>query len=158
MFSKALPSLLVALVLASLTSAHFTLNSPKSRIIDEAKETSFCGGVPTLTESERTDFPLSAPATVSITSYNDTAHVAIILSVERDPTELSHFKTKGKFNYLMNFVEIKGQETFTFTVNISHLKDRFQKSPLKAGDYATIQVEYNGGGEPLYQCADVILV
>ncbi|KAH9808199.1 hypothetical protein DFH28DRAFT_1070138 [Melampsora americana] len=156
MFSKTFVSLLMALISLHLTSAHFTLDFPATRGFDEDKEPSFCGGFPT-NASDRHPFPLSGAAPVRITSHHNNAQVAIILSVQPDPTKFADFNNTEKVSYLMSFVNIKGQQGFCFSVDIETLASQITPSP-RNGTLATLQVEYNGGDHPLFQCSDLILV
>lgn len=156
MFSKAFASLLVALISLHLTSAHFTLDFPATRGFDEDKEPSFCGGFPT-NASGRQPFPLSGAAPVRITSHHDNAQVAIILSVQPDPTKFADFNNTGKVSYLMPFANIKGQQGFCFSVDVGALAAQISPAPAN-GTLATLQVEFNGGDNPLFQCSDLILV
>ncbi|EGG01766.1 Hypothetical protein MELLADRAFT_123519 [Melampsora larici-populina 98AG31] len=118
MFSKAFSLLFVVMVLASLTSAHFTLDTPESRYFDEEKEGSFCGGSQQPAD-HRGSFPVAGAAPIWINSHHDHAEVAIILSLNTDPNKFSDFKTNGKFNYLMDFTKISGQDKFCFSVDIA---------------------------------------
>lgn len=156
MFSKALTSLLVTLLSLHLTSAHFTLDFPTTRGFDEDKEPSFCGGFPT-NASGRHPFPLSGAAPVRINSHHESAQVAIILSVQPDPTKFADFNNTGKVTYLMPFANVKGQQAFCFSVDVGALASQISPAPVN-GTLATLQVEYSGGDNPLFQCSDLILV
>ncbi|KAH9808198.1 hypothetical protein DFH28DRAFT_626813 [Melampsora americana] len=156
MFSKTFASLLLALISSHLTLAHFTLDFPVTRGFDEDKEPSFCGGFPT-NASGRHPFPLSGAAPVRITSHHDNAQVAIILSVQPDPTKFADFNNTGKVSYLMPFANIKGQQGFCFSVDVGALASQISPAPMN-GTLATLQVEFNGGDNPLFQCSDLILI
>ncbi|EGG05037.1 Hypothetical protein MELLADRAFT_88366 [Melampsora larici-populina 98AG31] len=156
MFSKTFSSSLVSLFYLHFTFAHFTLDFPTTRGFNEDKEPSFCGGLPT-NASGRQPFPLSGSAPVHITSHHDNAQVAIILSVKADPTKFSDFNSTGKVDYLMPFSNTKGQQGFCFSVDIGTLATQIRPSPTN-GTLATLQVIFNGGDHPLFQCSDLILV
>ncbi|EGG04997.1 uncharacterized protein MELLADRAFT_124096 [Melampsora larici-populina 98AG31] len=154
MFSKTLPSILLALVLASLASAHFTLDSPPTRLFKEEMETKFCGGAPN-PSNHRTKIPLSGKFSVCITSHHEKAEVNILLSTKSKPVSDSDFSNNGKTNYLLHSKQIKGQKKFCFDVDIGSLK---HIKPLpKKGSSATIQVEFHASDGKLFQCADLIL-
>ncbi|KAG0139291.1 hypothetical protein CROQUDRAFT_699647 [Cronartium quercuum f. sp. fusiforme G11] len=156
MFSKPINLLFVGLALASIASAHFTLDFPLTRGFDEDKEPTFCGGFPT-NASGRQVFPLSGAAPVLINSHHQTAQVAIILSVNPNPTAFADFNSSNKVDFLMPFGTIKGQGQYCFTVDIATLASQISPAPVN-GTLATLQVEFNGGDGVLLQCSDLILV
>ncbi|KAG0148980.1 hypothetical protein CROQUDRAFT_359464 [Cronartium quercuum f. sp. fusiforme G11] len=148
--------LLVGLFLASIVSAHFTLDYPPTRGFDEDKEPNFCGGFPT-NGTGRHLFPLSGPVPILIGSHHQSAQVAIILSLDADPQTFEEFNGTNEVNFLMPFGTIQGQGEFCFTVDISTLADQLSPPPVN-GSLATLQVEFNGGDGLLFQCSDLILI
>ncbi|PLB49256.1 GPI anchored protein [Aspergillus steynii IBT 23096] len=143
-------SLLTFASLAPLVAAHFKLNYPESRGVNEDKMTQFpCGGLSA--SSDRTKVALSndgsAYLPVAITLGHSQTAVEVLLSLGDDPGE----------NYNVTLVptfRIEGLGSFcipdiTFDKNTTGLN-------LTDGVNATVQVQSNGdptGG--LYACADI---
>ncbi|KAM0754609.1 hypothetical protein T439DRAFT_321645 [Meredithblackwellia eburnea MCA 4105] len=141
------------LALASVASAHFTLDFPQTRGFDEDLEPNFCGGFNL--SSTRVPFPLSG-GPILIDSHHPSADVAILISFNSDPTSFAQFNTTPSgqtYGLLKPFGTITGLGEFCFNVNVSALG----LSSVSNGTAATIQVAYNGGDGALYQCSDVVL-
>ncbi|KAH8926943.1 hypothetical protein BT69DRAFT_1347631 [Atractiella rhizophila] len=145
--------LAAALAFSSTALAHFTLDFPLSRGFDDDIEPQFCGGFPNVTG--RTVFPLG-PAPILFDSHHDAAKVEIIISPNPNPQNFSVFNVTSSgatIPPLKPFFDITNAGEFCINVDISSLG----VSDFANGTNATIQVVYNGGDGPLYQCADVTL-
>ncbi|KAL8802960.1 MAG: hypothetical protein Q9223_006427 [Gallowayella weberi] len=135
--------LLTVPVLASLISAHFTLDFPQVRGYDEEKLGTFpCGGQDTVS-SNRTAWPLDG-GSVQLKMGHDHAAVQVLLALGNNPG--------SNFNVvLVPTTQEEGIGQFC----LSNVKVP-QGLGVKDGDNATIQVVTNGdpsGG--LYNCADI---
>ncbi|KAF9339559.1 hypothetical protein BGZ91_005560 [Linnemannia elongata] len=131
-------TLATMLLCSSAAMAHYTLDYPPSRgFSDDDEPIAPCGG--------------AAPTKgfVQISSYHPTASVQVNIAYGNNPTA-ADFTTASS--------------TPAGTIQVTH---PFQSClPLDLSSFkgaasnvnATIQLVYNGGDSPLYQCADVVLV
>ncbi|KAL8839641.1 MAG: hypothetical protein Q9170_001647 [Blastenia crenularia] len=129
--------------LASLASAHFTLDSPPARGFDEDQLVNFpCGGQNTVS-SNRTPFSL-AGGSIQLTMEHDRSAVQVLIALGNDATD--------SFNTVL--VPTTQEEGFgKFCLRDVKIPESLG---VKEGDNATIQVVTNGdptGG--LYNCADI---
>ncbi|MBW0475085.1 hypothetical protein O181_014800 [Austropuccinia psidii MF-1] len=145
---------LLTLLTLGLVSTHFTLDYPLTRGFSEDDEPKFCGGFPT-NATGRHPFPLSGPAPILINSHHSSAEVAIIIAFKSDPTTFADFNTSNKVTFLRPFGRIEGRGPLCFNIDINSLAS--QVPNITDGTLATLQVEYNGGDSPLFQCSDLIL-
>ncbi|KAL8938540.1 MAG: hypothetical protein Q9216_003844 [Gyalolechia sp. 2 TL-2023] len=135
--------LLLLSPLASLVSAHFTLDFPPGRDAEEDQQSSFpCGGQSSVS-SERTPWPL-AGGPVQMTMGHDHSAVQVLIALGNDVTDA--FNT-----VLVPTIQEQGLGKFCLSnVMIP------ESLGVQEGDNATIQVVTNGdptGG--LYNCADI---
>ncbi|KAJ8107621.1 hypothetical protein OPT61_g8736 [Boeremia exigua] len=137
---------LVALALAPVAFAHFTLKYPESRGFDEDKESGFpCGGFDSVS-SQRTDFPING-APIQINLGHQQTNIAVYLAVGDNPGDgfsvVLHpqFVVSGFGDFCLGDVSIPSN------LNVTE------------GTKATIQVITNAHSDGgLYQCSDVNLV
>ncbi|KAK4705435.1 hypothetical protein P7C70_g763, partial [Phenoliferia sp. Uapishka_3] len=109
------------LCLASIASAHFTLDYPQTRGFDEDLEPQFCGGFNQ--SATRVPFPLSG-GPILIDSHHPSAEVAILISFVDTPTTFANFNTTSSgasYGYLKGFGTITGEGEFCFNVDIASL-------------------------------------
>lgn len=136
---KMLSKSILALALAPVALAHFTLEWPEKRGFDEDKEPTFpCGGFDTVS-SQRTDFPISG-APIQINLGHQQTNVAVYMAVGDNPGDgfsvvlYPQFQVSGYGDFCLGDVSIPSN------LNVS------------AGTKATIQVITNAHGEGgLYQ-------
>ncbi|KAI7822160.1 hypothetical protein BC939DRAFT_398159 [Gamsiella multidivaricata] len=135
------------LLCSSAAMAHYILDYPQSRGFDDDKEpTAPCGGFDTV--GNRTQFPLSN-GFLEIESFHVKADIKINVAYGNAPSA-ADFTTAAA--------------TPASSISINH--PGLACLPLDLSSFngaanntnATIQVVYNGGDSPLYQCADVVLV
>lgn len=140
-----LSTILALATFAVATSAHFTLDYPRTRGFDEDLESdSFCGGFHTIS-TPRSPFYLDGP--ISIDSHHDSATVNIYLSLS-PPTSAQSFLSLPP---LRHDISITGQGEFCFHANATGM------TGVQDGVNGTIMVEYiNNVHGHLYQCADVV--
>ncbi|KAF9129362.1 hypothetical protein BGX30_013976 [Mortierella sp. GBA39] len=142
-------TLATMLLCSSAAMAHYTLDYPPSRgFSDDDEPIAPCGGAAYNAAGNRTQFPLTK-GFVQITSYHPTASVQVNIAYGNNPTA-ADFTTASS--------------TPVDSVQVTH---PFQSClPLDLSSFAgaannvnaTIQLVYNGGDSPLYQCTDVVLV
>ncbi|GAB1217365.1 hypothetical protein ATERTT37_006604 [Aspergillus terreus] len=133
--------------LAPLVAAHFELNYPPSRGVDEDKMTQFpCGGL--AVSSNRTQVSLSDPSfPVALTMGHDETALEVLLALGSDPGTNFNITLKPTFR-----VEGLG----SFCIPTIALDASVLGTNLTEGMNATLQVQSNGdpsGG--LYSCADI---
>ncbi|KAG0245633.1 hypothetical protein B0O80DRAFT_501305 [Mortierella sp. GBAus27b] len=127
--------------------AHFTLDYPLSRgFIDDNEPTAPCGGFNAV--SNRTQFPLSK-GFVEINSHHVTASVQVNIVYGNNPTA-DNFTASGATPATTFKATQPG--LLCIPLELSTFKGAADNVT------ATIQLIYNGGDSPLYQCADVVLV
>ncbi|KAL8763155.1 MAG: hypothetical protein Q9184_000958 [Pyrenodesmia sp. 2 TL-2023] len=136
-------NLLIIAFLASVSSAHFTLDFPPARSSNDDSQSTFpCGGHNSIA-SERTPFPLSG-GPIQMTMGHDRSAVQVLIALGNDATEA--FNT-----VLVPTTQEEGIGQFCLSnVQIP------ESLGVEEGDNATIQVVTNGdptGG--LYNCADI---
>ncbi|KAF9922737.1 hypothetical protein FBU30_007134 [Linnemannia zychae] len=142
-------TLITMLLCSSAAMAHYTLDYPPSRgFSDDNEPIAPCGGSAYNAAGARTPFPL-AKGFLQISSFHPTASVQVNIAYGNNPT-VADFTAASS--------------TPAGTIQVTH---PFQSClPLDLSNFkgaadntnATIQLVYNGGDSPLYQCADVILV
>ncbi|KAL8784114.1 MAG: hypothetical protein Q9213_004173 [Squamulea squamosa] len=132
-------------LLASIVSAHFTLDFPKAREADEEQQGTFpCGGGGAVS-NERTAWPI-AGGSIQLTLEHSHSAVQALLAVGNDPG--------SNFNVVL-VPTIQEQGIGKFCLSDVKIPENLG---LRDGDNATIQVvtdsEATGG---LYHCADITL-
>ncbi|KAG0320339.1 hypothetical protein BGZ97_000258 [Linnemannia gamsii] len=142
-------TLATMLLCSSAVMAHYTLDYPPSRgFSDNDEPIAPCGGAAYNAAGTRTQFPLTK-GFLQISSFHPTASVQVNIAYGNNPTAA-------------NFTA--ASSTPAGTIQVTH---PFQSClPLDLSSFkgaandvnATIQLVYNGGDSPLYQCADVVLV
>ncbi|CAK9779704.1 hypothetical protein CC85DRAFT_285170 [Cutaneotrichosporon oleaginosum] len=147
-------SLLASALMASVTYAHFTLDYPLTRGFDEDKEPEFCGGFNTAS-AQRQPVPLNGAA-IWINSHHQLATVDAFLSTQPDP------KTWDDFNSTINGTSsiMMASDFFQVAEGVACWNINFATLPynLTNGSQITLQIQYNGGDSPLYQCTDLVLL
>ncbi|KAG0038429.1 hypothetical protein BGZ82_000253 [Podila clonocystis] len=135
------------LLCSSAAMAHFTLDYPASRGFNDDNEPNApCGGFDSV--SNRTQFPISK-GFLTIDSHHPTAQVKINVVYGNSPAAADFTAAAA---------------TPASSVSVTHPGHsclQFDLSSFKGaanGTNATIQIVYNGGDSPLYQCTDVTLV
>ncbi|KZW01964.1 hypothetical protein EXIGLDRAFT_736705 [Exidia glandulosa HHB12029] len=151
MFSPS--AIISALTLAVAASAHFTLDFPETRGFDEEIEPKFCGGFDKV--GNRSQFPLGG-GVLAIDSHHPSASVLVTIAINDAPTSFDQFnatKSAGSAGTVLPFFKIEGEGVHCFATNIEGLGI----ASAKDGVEATIQIQFDGGDGPLFQCADVTL-
>lgn len=122
---------LTVTLLVSLTSAHFTVDSPPARGFNEEELAAFpCGGSNSIA-STRTPFPLNG-GRISMTMGHDRTLVQVLVALGNDPT--TAFNT-----VLVPTTQVEGLGKFCLSdVNIP------ESLGAREGENATIQVVTNG--------------
>ncbi|BEI79859.1 hypothetical protein CcaverHIS002_0103880 [Cutaneotrichosporon cavernicola] len=147
-------SIFASSLLASVACAHFTLDYPPTRGFDEDKEPTFCGGFDTVS-AQRQPAPLNGAA-IWIDSHHPLATVDAFLSTQSDP------KTWDDFNSTINGTSsvMMASNFFQVASGVSCWNIDFSALPynLTNGSQITLQIQYNGGDSPLYQCTDLVLL
>ncbi|KAG0001349.1 hypothetical protein BGZ80_004336 [Entomortierella chlamydospora] len=140
-------SLASLLLCSSAAMAHFTLDYPQSRGFDDDKEgTAPCGGFDTV--ANRTQFPLTN-GFLQINSRHVSAEITINVVIGSNPVAADFTTAAGT---PANSTSLKHPGNACFPLDLS----TFQGAANNTN--ATIQIVYNGGDSPLYQCSDVVLV
>ncbi|KAG0295589.1 hypothetical protein BGZ98_001331 [Dissophora globulifera] len=140
-------SLATILLCSSAAMAHFTLDYPASRgFNDDNEPTAPCGGFNTATN--RTQFPLTK-GFLEISSFHVSADMKINVVYGNDPAA-TDFTTAAATPASSISINHPGQACLP--LDLSTFKGAANNIN------ATIQIVYNGGDSPLYQCADVVLV
>ncbi|GJJ71603.1 hypothetical protein EMPS_03953 [Entomortierella parvispora] len=140
-------TLAAALLCSSAASAHFILTYPASRgFNDDAEPTGPCGGFNAL--SNRTQFPLTN-GFVEILSVHPSSTLQINVVLGSNPAAADFTAAAST---PANSTSMNHPGHGCFPLNLSS----FNGAANNAN--ATIQLIYNGGDGPLYQCADVVLV
>ncbi|KAF9423184.1 hypothetical protein BGZ94_008365 [Podila epigama] len=133
------------LLCSSASWAHFTLDYPKTRGFNEGTEhNAQCGGFNTV--SARAQFPINDGFLV-IDSHHPKAQVKVNVVYGNNPSSADFTAATA---------------TPVSTVSLSQpgqscLRFRIDSPRAVNGANATIQVVYDGGDSPLYQCSDVTL-
>ncbi|KAF9563267.1 hypothetical protein EC968_004964 [Mortierella alpina] len=139
--------LATALLCSSAVMAHYTLDYPASRGFSDDKEPEApCGGFNTA--ANRTQFPLTK-GFLQINSGHVTADIKVNVVYGDNPTA-ADFTSAGATP--ASSFSIKNPGDSCIPLDLSTFKGAADKTN------ATIQIIYNGGDSPLYQCADVTLV
>ncbi|KAF9431954.1 hypothetical protein BGZ76_011482 [Entomortierella beljakovae] len=140
-------SLATLLLCSSAAMAHYTLDYPASRGFDDAKEpTGPCGGFDAVTN--RTEFPLTK-GFLQINSHHAKAEAKINVVIGNSPTAADFTAAAGT---PASSPSINHPGNVCLPLDLSAFKGAANNVN------ATIQIVYNGGDSPLYQCADVVLV
>ncbi|KAG0333242.1 hypothetical protein BG004_000918 [Podila humilis] len=136
----------LVLLCSSTVLAHFTLDYPKSRGFNDALEPNApCGGFDEI--KNRTDFPISK-GFFTINSHHATAKVKVNVVTGNSPTAADFLAAAGT---PAQSVDVPHPDLSCISLDLSSFKG------ATAGTNATIQIVYDGGDSPLYQCADVTL-
>ncbi|KAF9110976.1 hypothetical protein BGX27_005551 [Mortierella sp. AM989] len=140
-------SLATLLLCSSAAMAHYTLDYPQSRGFDDAKEPSApCGGFDAV--ANRTQFPLTK-GFLQINSHHAKAEVKINVVIGNSPAAADFITAAGT---PANSTSLNRPGNICLPLDLSSYKGAADNIN------ATIQIVYNGGDSPLYQCADVVLV
>ncbi|KAJ3175693.1 hypothetical protein HDU87_005836 [Geranomyces variabilis] len=133
---------------AGVAQAHFTLDSPQTRGMDEDKEpTAPCGGFDTIS-NPRQNFPISG-GVIKLTSEHTTASTKFFFVSGAAPAAADFTNSSLSHSAAADLAITKAGPTQSATVNLS--------SFAKVGDVGTIQLIFNGGDGNLFQCSDVML-
>ncbi|CAO3572445.1 unnamed protein product [Mortierella alpina] len=139
--------LATALLCSSAAMAHFTLDYPTSRgFSDDNEPQAPCGGFNSA--ANRTQFPLTK-GFLQINSGHVTADIKVNVVYGNNPAA-ADFTSAGATP--ASSLSIKNPGNSCLPLDLSTFKGAADNTN------ATIQIIYNGGDSPLYQCADVILV
>ncbi|KAL8959383.1 MAG: hypothetical protein Q9193_003746 [Seirophora villosa] len=124
-------NLFTTTLLVSVTSAHFTLDSPPARGSNEDEQATFpCGGSDSIS-STRTPFPLNG-GRISMTMGHDRSLVQVLIALGNDPTDA--------FNTVL--VPVTQEEGFgKFCLSDVNIPESLG---AREGENATIQVVTNG--------------
>ncbi|KAF9184675.1 hypothetical protein BGZ51_008642 [Haplosporangium sp. Z 767] len=140
-------SLATLLLCSSAAMAHYTLDYPPTRGLNEDQEpTAPCGGFNTA--GARTQFPLTK-GFVQINSGHARSEVKVNVVYGNDPS-VADFTTAAGTPAASLSVDHPGK--VCVPVDLANFKGATDNTN------ATIQIVYNGGDSPLYQCTDVVLV
>ncbi|KAF9163224.1 hypothetical protein DFQ27_003458 [Actinomortierella ambigua] len=143
---KFLATTSLMLLCSTAVLGHFTVTYPGSRGFDEDKEPQApCGSFDTVTN--RTEFPLSK-GFIEIDSGHVKADIAINLVLNQNPTS-ADFTAAAATPAAK--VSIAQPDANCLPVDLSAF------AGAKDGVNGTLQIVYNGGDSPLYQCIDVTL-
>ncbi|KAG0238777.1 hypothetical protein BGW42_002643 [Actinomortierella wolfii] len=143
---KFISSALLMLLCNIAAHAHFTVTYPPSRGFDDAKEPQApCGSFNNVTN--RVDFPLSN-GFFEIDSGHVKADIVINLVLRENPTD-ADFTAAASTPAAKLSVSQPGANCLP--VDLSSF------AGAKDGVNGTLQIVYNGGDSPLYQCTDVVL-
>ncbi|KAF9973987.1 hypothetical protein BGZ73_002767 [Actinomortierella ambigua] len=143
---KFLATTSLLLLCSSAVLGHFTVTYPPSRGFDDVKEPQApCGSFDTVTN--RTEFPLTK-GFIEIDSGHVKADVAINLVLSQNPTNADFTAAAGK---PAAKVSVSQPGANCLPVDLSTF------AGAKDGVNGTVQIVYNGGDSPLYQCIDVTL-
>ncbi|KAG0293902.1 hypothetical protein BGZ98_001978 [Dissophora globulifera] len=127
--------------------AHFSLDYPSSRGFIGANEPlAPCGGFIAVTN--RTQFPLNK-GFLEVNSHHAAADLTINIVFGNDPAA-TDFTTAATTP--ASSISLKHPGNACLPLDLSTFKNATNNVN------ATIQIVYNGGDSPLYQCADVVLV
>ncbi|KAF9927572.1 hypothetical protein BGZ75_003395 [Mortierella antarctica] len=139
--------LATALLCSSAAMAHFTLDYPTSRgFSDDNEPVAPCGGFNNA--ANRTQFPLTK-GFLQINSGHVSADIKVNVVYGNNPTA-ADFISAGATP--ASSLSVKNPGDSCLPLDLSTFKGATDKTN------ATIQIIYNGGDSPLYQCADVTLV
>ncbi|KAI1308433.1 hypothetical protein EDD11_004284 [Mortierella claussenii] len=135
------------LLCSSAAMAHYTLDYPASRgFSDDNEPTAPCGGF--AAAGNRTQFPLTK-GFLEISSFHVSADIKINVAYGNDPSA-ADFTAAAAAPAGSISINHPGQSCLP--LDLSSFKGAANNTN------ATIQIVYNGGDSPLYQCADVVLV
>ncbi|KAJ6604420.1 hypothetical protein DFH09DRAFT_308466 [Mycena vulgaris] len=138
-----------SLVLASLiavASAHFQLAFPAPRgVFVEDDEPTFCDGYDN-EATNRTVFPLSG-GFFTLNSEHTTWTAGVALATKPNSTSFDDFKP------VVPFFQLTGEGVFCIPLDFS----KTNATGLTDGQNVTVEITFNGGDGPLYQCADLTL-
>ncbi|KAF9335503.1 hypothetical protein BG006_011359 [Podila minutissima] len=135
------------LLCSSAAMAHFTLDYPTSRGFNDDNEPNApCGGFDAV--SNRTQFPISK-GFLTIDSHHPTAQVKINVVYGNSPAAADFTAAAAT---PARSVSVAHPGHSCLQLDLSSFKG------AASGTNATIQIVYNGGDSPLYQCTDVTLI
>ncbi|KAJ3152970.1 hypothetical protein HDU86_005425 [Geranomyces michiganensis] len=139
--------LLLAAV-ASGVSAHFTLDAPSTRGMQESIMVNGpCGGFNTVA-AKRQEFPISG-SVIKLTSEHTTATAKFNWVPGAAPAAADFTNTAVAHPATADLSITKAGATQSAPVDLSAF--------AKVGDVGTIQLVFDGGDGSLYQCSDVVL-
>ncbi|KAI9572656.1 hypothetical protein HD554DRAFT_1336551 [Boletus coccyginus] len=145
-------SVVLAVAFAAVANAHFQLQYPLPRgPFVSAAEVGFCDGYTNATQN-RTIFPIS-DGVINLKSGHPSWTVGVIISTIQNPTSFVDFNSSAGYQLAVPFFQSNGTQRYCFPINIA----ASGVSGVQEGANVTIQVIYNGGDQPLYQCADLTL-
>ncbi|KAF8168332.1 hypothetical protein B0H34DRAFT_685112 [Crassisporium funariophilum] len=140
------------LCLIGAANAHFRLNYPLPRGNFVADiEPQFCGGYTQVT-TNRTTFPLSG-GFFSIRTGHPGWTAGVLISTIQNPISFDNFSSNGAQQIVSPYAKQDDAGTFCVPLNISAANI----AGVRDGSNVTIQVVFEGGDGPLYQCADLTL-
>ncbi|KAF9545117.1 hypothetical protein EC957_011272 [Mortierella hygrophila] len=142
-------TLATMLLCSSAAMAHYTLDYPPSRgFSDDDEPIAPCGGTAYNAAGNRTQFPLTN-GFVQISSFHPSASVQVNIAYGNNPTA-ADFTTASSTP--VDSVQVTHPFQSCLPLNLTSVAGAANNVN------ATIQLIYNGGDSPLYQCADVVLV
>jgi len=143
---KTIFSAFLVLILTVVVNAHFQVHFPQPRgPFVEDNEPTFCDGFTNVT-TNRTEFPLTG-GFFTLVSEHPAWTAAFFLATGANPNSFSSFQQ------INTFFRASGEGTFCIPLDLS----KSNATGLQAGQNVTIQMLFDGGDSPLYQCADVTL-
>ncbi|KAG0208508.1 hypothetical protein BGX28_000562 [Mortierella sp. GBA30] len=140
-------ALATTLLCSSAVMAHYTLDYPQSRgFSDDNEPTAPCGGFNSV--ANRTQFPLTK-GFLQIYSAHVSADLKINVVYGNNPSAADFTAAAAT---PAGSLSINHPGNACLPLDLSSFKGAANNTN------ATIQIIYNGGDSPLYQCADVVLV
>ncbi|KAF9584732.1 hypothetical protein BGW38_005381 [Lunasporangiospora selenospora] len=150
-FSSVASACLVLACASTVAQAHFELTYPATRGFDEDKEpTGPCGGFNTPSAS-RSEFPIQN-GFMNINSGHVNYKATIQLVVNSNPSAADF--TAAAASPVSSPPTISNNHPNNACLQVGDLS---KVAGVADGVNATLQILYNGGDSPLYQCADVVL-
>ncbi|KIK99868.1 hypothetical protein PAXRUDRAFT_41420, partial [Paxillus rubicundulus Ve08.2h10] len=139
-------------VFATVANAHFQLQYPLPRgVFVSNQEPTFCDGYEHAA-ANRTVFPLSN-GIINLNSGHPTWTVGVIVSTKQDPTSFGDFNSSSGVQLAVPYFQQAGEGKYCFPIDLAQTGF----SGIQDGANVTIQIIYDGGSDPLYQCADLTL-
>ncbi|KAF9085322.1 hypothetical protein BGX23_009790 [Mortierella sp. AD031] len=137
------------LLCSSAAMAHYTLDYPPSRgFSDDDEPIAPCGGAAFNAAGTRTSFPLTK-GFLQISSFHPTASVKVNVAYGNNPSAADF--TTASLSPAAS-IQVTHPAQSCLPLDLSSFNGAVNNTN------ATIQLVYNGGDSPLYQCADVVLV
>ncbi|KAF8898353.1 hypothetical protein BD779DRAFT_1483499 [Infundibulicybe gibba] len=139
-------TLLLTSILALSANAHFQLQFPPPRgVFVQDSEPNFCDGYNT-PAANRSQFPLTG-GFITMNSEHPQWSSEILLSTASNSTSFNNFVP------VMPFFQQQGEGVFCVPLDFASTN----ATGLMDGQNVTIQILFDGGDGPLYQCADLTL-